>query len=166
MKMAARMGDQPTHPLPCTLCGSPGSPNVFIGGQPAWRGLPSFMAAALQAAKAISDAAVEVAEAATIAAAGTPAAPAAYAVEQTVKGVASAVMGQAMSAAAAASGADIHVCATPTALPPHGPGLVIQASGTVFINGLPAVRAQDQVIEAAGPPNPIALGCPNVYWGD
>jgi len=166
MKMAARVSDQPTHPLPCSLCGTPGSLTVSIGSMPAWRGVPSFMAAALQAAKAIADATIQVAEAATVAAAGTPGAPAAYAAEQTVKGVVSAVMGQALSAAASASGADIHICATPTALPPHGPGVVLNASTTVFINGLPAVRTQDQVIEAAGPPNSILIGCVNVFIGD
>jgi len=165
MKMAARLGDQPTHPLPCALCGSPGSLTVTIGGQPAWRGVPSMMVAALQAAKAVADAAIQAAEAATVAAAGTPGAPAAYAAEQTVKGVVGAVMGQAISAAAAACGADIHFCATPTALPPHGPGVVLNGSTTVFINGLPAARTQDQVMEAAGPPNQIQIGCVNVFIG-
>jgi uncharacterized Zn-binding protein involved in type VI secretion len=50
---AARLGDPVNHPAPPTLAGSVGSPNVLIGGQPAWRGLPQAAVAALQAAKAI-----------------------------------------------------------------------------------------------------------------
>ena len=44
MKMAARIGDQPQHPMPCALCGTPGSLNVIIGGKPAWRGVPAAAA--------------------------------------------------------------------------------------------------------------------------
>ena len=162
MKMAARIGDLPTHPMPCTLCGTPGSLNVHIGGKPAWRGVPAAVASALQAAKAIADAVVEAAEKATLAAAGTPGAPAAYAAEQTIKGVAAAVMGQLITGAAGMS--DIHVCATPS-LPPHGPGVVINPSTTVTINGLPAARVDDMILEALGPPNKIVFGCPTVTIG-
>jgi len=35
MPLAARMGDLTSHGTP--LAPGPGSPNVFIGGQPAWR---------------------------------------------------------------------------------------------------------------------------------
>ena len=163
MKMAARIGDQPTHPMPCSLCGTPGSLDVTIGGKPAWRGVSSAVASALKAAKALADATIKAAETATRLAAGTPGAPFAYSAEQTVKGVVSAVMGQAISAGAC--GADVHVCATPSALPPHGPGVVINGSKTVTINGLPATRVQDEVMEAAGPPNKIQLGCFNVFIG-
>lgn len=149
--------------MPCTLCGTPGSLNVNIGGKPAWRGVPAAVASALQAAKAIADAAIEAAEKATMAAAGTPGAPAAYAAEQTVKGVAAAVMGQLITGVAGM--ADVHLCATPTALPPHGPGVVINPSKTVTINGLPAARVDDTILEALGPPNKIVCGCPTVTIG-
>ena len=65
----------------------------------------------------------------------------------------------------AAGGADIHVCATPLPLPPHGPGVVVDGSPTVLINGLPACRQGDTIIEAVGPPNKIAMGLPTVIIG-
>ena len=65
----------------------------------------------------------------------------------------------------AAGGADIHVCATPLPLPPHGPGVVVDGSTTVFINKLPACRVGDTIVEAIGPPNKIAMGCPTVIIG-
>ena len=46
-----------------------------------------------------------------------------------------------------------------------GPGVVIDGSATVFINGLPACRQGDTVIEALGPPNKIAMGMPTVQIG-
>jgi uncharacterized Zn-binding protein involved in type VI secretion len=111
---------------------------------------------ALQSAKQISDTAIQVAEAATLAAAGTPGAPAALATEQTTKATSAATMGSAIAAAAA--GADIHNCATPLPIPPHGPGVVIDGSQTVLINNLPASRMGDTVLEALGPPNKIIKG--------
>lgn len=36
-KPIARMGDRVAHPTGHVLNGGPASPNVFIGGQPAWR---------------------------------------------------------------------------------------------------------------------------------
>src|SRR5687767_4948586 len=164
MKMAARIGDQPTHPFPCALCGTPGSPDVTIGSKPAWRGVPAAVAAALQAAKAVADAAVKVAETATKAAAGTPAAGAALAAVQSVKGAAAAAMGALINGMAGLS--DVHVCATPSALPSHGPGVVINPSKTVTINGLPAARTGDTVLEAIGPANEIRIGCHTVTIGD
>ena len=116
------------------------------------------MAGLLQAAKKVSDAAIQVAESATKAAAGTPAAPAAYAAEQTAKGVAAAAMGSMITGGA--MGADIHMCATPVVVPPHGPGVVIDGSKTVTINGLPAARVGDTILEALGPPNKIAVWVP------
>jgi uncharacterized Zn-binding protein involved in type VI secretion len=62
-----------------------------------------------------------------------------------------------------AGGADIHQCVTPE--PPHGPGVVINGSTTVLINGLPACRMGDTIIEAFGPPNNIVSGCPTVVIG-
>ncbi|MBC1223027.1 PAAR domain-containing protein [Nostoc sp. UCD121] len=155
-KPAARITDNVAHPLPPVLTGGPGSPNVLIGSLPAWRGVLAAAVPALQSAKQISDTAIQVAEAATLAAAGTPGAPAALATEQTTKATSAATMGSAIAAAAA--GADIHNCATPLPLPPHGPGVVIDGSQTVLINNLPASRMGDTIIEALGPPNKIIKG--------
>jgi uncharacterized Zn-binding protein involved in type VI secretion len=89
-KPAARIGDMTSHGTP--LIPGPGSPNVLIGGRPAWR--------------------------ATI---------------------------------------DLHVCPLVTGLVPHVGGTVLVGSPTVFINGLPAVRLGDQIVES-GPPNTIITG--------
>ncbi len=160
---AARLTDPVAHPLPPILTGGPGSPNVFIGNRPAWRGVPSAVAIALQSAKQASDAAIHAAEAATLAAAGTPGLPAAKAAEETTKATAAATMGSMISSAAAMT--DIHGCTTPLPLPPHGPGVVIDGSTTVLINGLPACRMGDTIIEAVGPPNKITGGHGSVLIG-
>lgn len=160
---AARITDPVAHPLPPILQPGPGSFNVMIGSLPAWRGVSAAAAAAIQAAKAVSDTAIQVAEAATLAAAGTPGAPAALTAEQAVKTGAAASMGSMISGAA--GGADIHVCATPLPIPPHGPGVVVDGSQTVLINKLAACRAGDTIVEALGPPNVIAMGLPTVIIG-
>ncbi len=162
-KPAARIGDNVVHPIPAALSPGPGSCNVFIGLLPAWRGVPSAVAAALQSAKQVADTAINVAEAATLAAAGTPGAPAAKAAEETVKATAAAQMGSMITSMA--GGADIHACSTPLPLPPHGPGVVIDGSQTVFINGLQACRMGDTVLEAVGPPNKIVRGEMTVLIG-
>ncbi len=171
---AARVADPVGHPLPPVLAGGSGSPNVLIGGKPAWRGLPTGAGAALQGPKAAADTAIKAAEAATLAAAGTPGLPAAKAAEEATKAAAAASMSAlitataaAGSASAAASGGtvDAHSCATPLPIPPHGPGVVIDGSATVLINGLPACRVGDTIVEAVGPPNQIAAGCPTVIIG-
>jgi uncharacterized Zn-binding protein involved in type VI secretion len=162
-KFAARVTDAVAHPLPPVLTGGPCSPNVIIGGLPAWRGVPAANAATIQAAKQTSDNIIKVAEAATLAAAGTPGLPAAKAAEETAKTTAAATIGTTI--ASSAGGADIHNCATPLPLPPHGPGVVIDASQTVLINGLPAARMGDTIIEAVGPPNKIVGGCTTVVIG-
>jgi uncharacterized Zn-binding protein involved in type VI secretion len=63
----------------------------------------------------------------------------------------------------AAGAADIHTCSTPQ--PPHGMGVVIQGSASVLINGLPAARQGDAILEVAGPENRIAMGLPTVLIG-
>lgn len=98
-----------------------------------------------------------------MAAAGTPGAPAAYAAEQATKAACLASMSSAITSAAA--GADIHMCSTPTPVPPHGPGVVITPSTTVLINFLPAARMGDTILEAIGPTNTIAKGEPTVLIG-
>lgn len=163
MPPAARITDPVVHPLPPVLTVGPGSFNVFIGYLPAWRGVPAAAAAALKSAKQVSDTAIKVAEAATVAAAGTPGAPAAKAAEETLKASQAAAMGSMITSMAA--GADIHMCATPLPIPPHGPGVVIDGSQTVLVNNLQASRMTDTVLEAIGPPNKIAMGCPTVLIG-
>jgi uncharacterized Zn-binding protein involved in type VI secretion len=163
MPPAARITDPATHPLPPVLTPGPGSMNVLIGSLPAWRGIPAAAAGALKAVKQAADAAVQAAETATKAAAGTPGAPAAYAAEQAAKAAALASMSSAITAAS--GGADIHSCATPSPVPPHGPGVVIDGSKTVFINGLPACRQGDSLLEPLGPMNKIAVGCLTVNIG-
>ncbi|MGA8478732.1 MAG: PAAR domain-containing protein [Chthoniobacterales bacterium] len=163
MPPAARVTDPVVHPLPPVLSPGPGSVNVLVGFLPQWRGVPAAAAAALQAAKQVSDTAIQVAEAATLAAAGTPGAPAAKAAEETTKATAAATMGSTITSAA--GGADIHTCVTPLPLPPHGPGVVIDACPTVLVNNLPAARMGDTILEAVGPPNKIAMGCPTVMIG-
>jgi uncharacterized Zn-binding protein involved in type VI secretion len=161
---AARITDLVTHPLPPILSPGPGSPNVLIGGLPAWRGVPEQAVEALQSAKQTSDATIQTAEAVTLAAAGTPGAPAAKAAEEATKAAAAGAMGSMITAGA--GGADIHVCSTPLPIPPHGPGVVIDGSTSVLINGLPACRLGDTILEALGPPNKITLGCVTVIIGD
>lgn len=153
---AARTTDNVLHPLPPVLSPGPGSPNVTIGFLPAWRGINPLAAAALQAAKQATEVVIKSLEAATLAAAGTPGAPVAKAAEETGKATIAATMGAAITAAA--GGADIHTCATPLPIPPHGPGVVIDGSTTVMINNLPACRMGDTILEAIGPPNKIAKG--------
>ncbi|HRH46562.1 MAG TPA: PAAR domain-containing protein [Pyrinomonadaceae bacterium] len=162
---AARMGvDTSAHPLPPTLTPGPGSLNVMIGFAPAWRGMPLAAVAALQVAKKAADTAIQVAEAATKAAAGTPGAPAALAAEQAAKAAALSAMSSAITGAS--GGADINMCAVPSPVPPHGPGVVISGSPTVMINNLPASRLGDDILEAIGPPNKITKGEVTVIIGD
>lgn len=161
---AARILDPVAHPLPPILSPGPGSTDVMIGMLPAWRGVPAAVAAALSSAKAASEATIKAAEAATLAAAGSPGLPAAKAAEEATKAAAAAQMGSMITSSA--GGADIHTCATPLPIPPHGPGVVIDGSPTVMINNLQACRQGDTILEAVGPPNKIAMGMLNVHIGD
>lgn len=162
---AARITDNVAHPLPPVLTPGPGSFNVIIGYLKAWRGLPLAMAAGLQATKATADAAITVAETATKAAAGTPAGPGLYAAEQAAKSAAAASLGSLISGMAS-GGTDIHMCTVPSPVPPHGPGVVIDGSPTVFINNLPACRMGDTILEPLGPPNKIVKGMTTVLIGN
>jgi len=161
---AARPTDQVLHPLPGVLMPGPGSFNVLIGFLPAWRGVPAAVAAALSAAKQVSDTVIKVAEGVTLANAGSPSLPAAKAAEEATKATAAATMGAMISGAAAT--ADIHACLTPLPIPPHGPGVVIDGSQTVLINFLQACRVGDTVLEAVGPPDKIIRGEMTVIIGD
>jgi hypothetical protein len=59
-------------------------------------------------------------------------------------------------------GPDIHLCTAPSA---HGAGPVTPGAPTVLINGFPAARVTDFVVEPMGGPNPIVAGCPTVMIG-
>lgn len=63
------------------------------------------------------------------------------------------------------AGSDTHLCPLFSGLVPHVGGVVSVGSSTVLINNLPAARQNDQIVEAAGPPNAIAVGCPTVQIG-
>ena len=97
MLPAARIGDMTAHGTP--LGPGLGSPNVLIGGMPAWR-----------------------------------------------------------------AGVDIHNCPLVSGTVPHVGGVVQMGSTTVFINGFPAARQGDVIVES-GPPNTITMGCPTVMIG-
>jgi len=163
MPPAARVNDPTAHGPP--LNPGPGCASVLIGYMPAWRGIPLAMVAGLQAAKTASDIAIKAAEAATLAAAGTPGAPAAKAAEETLKAQQAAQMGSMISNLAGGCGADIHICPIPLPIPPHGPGVVTTPSATVLIDKLGAARQGDTILEAIGPPDKIAMGCPTVLIG-
>lgn len=60
--------------------------------------------------------------------------------------------------------ADVHTCPLVTGVVPHVGGTAAVGSVTVKINGLPAVRQGDMIVES-GPPNAIAVGCPTVMIG-
>ncbi len=59
---------------------------------------------------------------------------------------------------------DFHACPLFDGPKPHVGGVVAMGSITVLINGLPAARQGDQVVEA-GAPNAILLGEPTVLIG-
>ncbi len=139
MPPAARITDMVAHVAPPMLTGGPTAMTVLIGFLSAWRGIGGAAAAAIQAANQSANVAIQSAEAATLAAAGTPGALAAYTAEQTLK----ASMLAANSSMISGSGTDIHVCSTPSPVPPHGPGVVTTPSATVMICNMPAARMGD-----------------------
>ncbi len=110
---AARVGDpvNPAHTLPPTLGPGPGSVDVLIGNQPAWRGMPLAGVAAVMATKTTCDVSVQTAIAAKTAAMGTPGLPAAQTAEEAAKAAATASMTSALSGAG--MGADQHMCTNP-----------------------------------------------------
>lgn len=91
-----------------------------------------------------------------------PAANAAY--TEGIKAAVASAAGAVFSSIAGA--ADMHNCPRPCPNPPHGPGVVTRGSKTVRINGLPAARKGDKVIEACGGSDPISIGCTTVNIGD
>jgi uncharacterized Zn-binding protein involved in type VI secretion len=166
---AARIADPVVHPLPPVLTpGTPGSPTVWIGGKPAWRGLSAAEAATLLNMMKDAQIAITKAETATKLATGGPYQGVAEANELKVKVEQAKKLADKM-ASLVASGTDLHLCATLIPLPIHGPGVVIDASQTVLINGRPACRAGDTIMEANVLanliPNKIAMGMPTVLIG-
>jgi uncharacterized Zn-binding protein involved in type VI secretion len=59
---------------------------------------------------------------------------------------------------------DFHTCPLTSGFVPHVGGPVLKGSISVFINGLPAARQGDQIVEV-GPPNTISAGCLTVNIG-
>jgi len=62
------------------------------------------------------------------------------------------------------AGVDMHACPLVNGVQPHVGGVVGMGSFSVYIDGFPAARQGDQIMEAGGP-NPIAIGCPTVLIG-
>lgn len=156
---AARVGDMTAHGSPLFV--GPGSFNVIIGGQLAWRGISAAQAALL--AKTVAEGAEKIAKAQVkaTAVAGTPAAPAAQAnVLKTIAKAASDVAG----AIAGFAPADIHTCPIVKLVIPDGVGVVIDGSQTVLINKLPACRLGDTIQETTSV-NKIVQGLPTVLIG-
>jgi len=93
---------------------------------------------------------------------GQPAANQAY--TEGIKAAAAAAASAIFASMAGLS--DMHICPIPCPIPPHGPGYVTKGSSTVLINNLSAARQNDQVFEACGGADPIAMGCTTVMIGD
>jgi len=152
---AATVGSAVAHPIPGVLTAI-GSLNVFIGGLPAWRGVPaltlSLQIEGFLQAKAASDLIVEASILAPLP------------VQLAVQNAQVAVMLPLVVALGGAQ-ADLHECGTPLPPVPHGGGIVLPGSETVFINGCRACRQGDEVFEPIGPPDPIVMGWPTVWIG-
>lgn len=137
---------------------------VAGGAAAALHGAPTATATAASSAAAMNatNAALTTTwTAASVVPGGQPAANIAY--TEGIKAAAAAAASAVFSAMAGIS--DMHVCPLPCPIPPHGPGFVTRGSGTVVIGNLPAARQDDQVFEACGGTDPIALGCPTVNIG-
>lgn len=154
---AARMGDMTAHGSP--LAPGPPSPNVLIGGQPAWLGMTAGAAAAL--VQTITTGLADVAKkaSANMKAAGTPAAT------KTAKDLLQAQEDLVTNATSQMTGGgtlSINLC--PMVPPPHVQGVVITPSQTVVINNWGACRVGDMIQEVTAP-NSIATGFPTVIIG-
>jgi uncharacterized Zn-binding protein involved in type VI secretion len=152
---AATVGSAVAHPIPGVLTAT-GSLNVFIGGLPAWRGVPALTLQSqidgfLQAKEA-SDLIVQASRLAPLP------------VQLTVQNAQVAIMLPLVVALGGAQ-ADLHECETLLPPVPHGEGIVLQGSQTVFINGCRACRQGDKVFEPIGTPDPIIMGWPTVWIG-
>lgn len=145
---AARMFDATAHGDP--LKPGPCSPDVFIGGQKAWRALdPAAAAQLLNLAKEAAESAAK----------------AASAVSDVDR--AKHMKDLADTAAAMAkimASTDQHACTVVKLLIPDGNGVVTKGSSSVLINGLPACRIGDPIQEVTSV-NSITAGEPTVLIG-
>jgi hypothetical protein len=154
---AARINDMTAHGSP--LVPGPPSKDVLIGSQLAWLGMTAAQVASLLQTFKQGMEDIAKADAAVKLATGTPGQAAAETKRlDTIK-----TAGENMADAMKASGASINTCPQPLPLP-HGPGVVITPSQTVFINGKGACRIGDTIQEATCT-NVIASGWPTVIIG-
>ena len=147
-KPAARLGDTTAHgnPLGPGTC----SPNVWIGRKPAWRGLsPAMVQQLLKTFQEVLERAAEVV-----------ASPSEVVRTERLKKM-NETVAKMLSIMASA---DKHACAVIKLLIPDGQGVVINGSSTVLINGLPACRMGDTILETTSV-NTIAAGEPTVWIG-
>jgi uncharacterized Zn-binding protein involved in type VI secretion len=156
-KPAARVGDEVEHPLPAVLTAE-GSPNVFIGGQPAWRGIGGAQGAQFQSAATKSSNLVKDAKTSNQLT-GVPSQDQIEDLKNTQMKLMMATINN------LPAGVDIHDCETDLPEIPHGPGVITDGSKTVTINGMTACRQGDTVTEAIGGPNKVTGGCPTVFIG-
>jgi uncharacterized Zn-binding protein involved in type VI secretion len=158
-KQAARVGDQVEHPAPEVLTAE-GSPNVFIGGQPAWRGIGGAQGAQYQ--QNATNASNMVKDLQT--AHDNFGQPDQMTLDNIKQKQLTAMTAQINNLPA---GVDIHFCDVVEPPPiPHGPGVITDGSKTVTINGMTACRMGDTVTEAIGGPNKVVKGCLTVFIGD
>ncbi|MGF1536514.1 MAG: PAAR domain-containing protein [Elainellaceae cyanobacterium] len=145
---AARLGDKTAHgdPLKPGTC----SPDVFISGQPAWRALsPAMVQKLLDIFKDTVKNATKAIATANTPAQAEPLKKMKEGVEELLKIMAS---------------TDQHACTIVKLVIPDGNGVVINGSTSVFINGLPACRVGDMIIETTSV-NSIAKGDNTVLIG-
>lgn len=157
---AARIGDLTAHGGP--LAPGPPSPNVFIGGQPAWLGMTAAAAAALAAT--IAAGAKNVADKTAKASAAAALGPAASAKAQADLAEATAKAATDTANAMTGSGVSTNACPVVKLLVPDGIGVVIMPSQTVLINNWGACRVGDMIQEVTSV-NSIAQGQLNVIIG-
>lgn len=156
MPAAARITDITVHGSP--MLPGTGSPDVLIGGLPAWRAMsPAAVASFL---KLVAEILVNVNKLAS--ALGSNNVPMAA---QAGKDLADQVP-KAMEMIAAMDKIVCPMLLLRIAGPPHGMGVMIGGSSTVMINNLPAGRVGDQIRELLSPePNMCAVGFPTVQIG-
>ena len=149
-KPAARLGDMTAHGT--VLKPGLGSPNVFIGGKPAWRGLNP--AAATQLASLMPESMKSI-DPLTTTTDTNESILSSEDLNQLSKNESKLLKIMAST--------DQTLCEMPVA-PPHANGVVINGSSTVLINSLPACRQGDMIQETTSV-NTITLGCPTVLIG-
>ncbi len=135
------------------------------GAAAAAAGAPAAVATALSSVATLNVTNVALSAtwlAASVVPGGQPAANIAY--TEGIKAAAAAAASAVMASMAGLS--DMHICPIPVPIPPHGPGFVTMGSSSVVIGNLTAARQTDQVFEACGGPDPIAMGFPTVMIGD